>query len=198
MLPLILATSSTIRVQLLRRAGVDFIVDPVRLDEAALRESLRAEGATPHDIADALAESKALKSAARHPQARVIGFDQILDCGGEIHAKPGSRAEAVAQLRALRGQTHRLHTAVVLYENGRPVWRHVATPRLTMRTFSDEFLDAYLARNWDQIRHCVGCYQIEAEGIRLFSQIEGDLFAIQGVPLLELLTALTQRKELDG
>ena len=198
MSPLILATASTIRADLLRRAGVDFVVEPVRIDEVALRESLLADGATPHDIADALAESKARRSAVKNPHARVLGFDQILDCGGTLYTKPTDLAQARAQLQALGGQTHRLHTAVVLYDRGRPVWRHVATSLLTMRPLSDTYIDAYLARTWDQIRHCVGCYQIEAEGVRLFSRIDGDLFAIQGVPLLEVLNVLTQRKELNG
>ncbi len=195
---LTLASGSAIRATLLRNVGVEILVRPARIDEQGLRESLQAEGAGAHDLADALAEHKALKIAARDPGALVLGCDQILECDGRIFAKPASPEDAQAQLSALRGRTHRLHTAAVLYAGGQPVWRHVSTPRLTMRAFSDEFRDAYLAAHWEDIRHCVGCYQIEGPGLRLFSQIDGDLFSIQGLPLLELLTILMQRKDIDG
>lgn len=195
---LVLASGSTIRATLLRNAGLQIDVQPVRIDEDSLRESLLAEGATPHDIADALAEHKALRAARRNPDRLVLGCDQLLDCDGTIFSKPADPEDARNQLASLRGRTHRLHTAAVLYARGEPVWRHIATPRLTMRDFSDAFLDAYVTENWQDIRHCVGCYQIEGPGIRLFSQIEGDLFAIQGLPLLELLTALTTRKDIPG
>ena len=195
---LILASSSAIRATLLRNAGVPIEVQPARIDEDSLRDSLLAEGAGAHDIADAIAEQKALRIASRNPDALVLGSDQILECGGRIFAKPTSPQDAEDQLTALRGQTHRLHTAAVLYDRGQPVWRHVSTPRLTMRSFSDAFLKAYVQQTWEDIRHCVGAYQIEGPGIRLFSRIEGDLFAVQGLPLLELLTALTTRKDIDG
>lgn len=195
---LTLASGSTIRAAILRAAGVEIAVRPARIDEDNLRHSLFAEGATPHDLADALAEHKALKVAARDPQALVLGCDQILECEGQIFAKPASPEDARAQLTALRGKSHRLHTAAVLYAAGQPVWRHVSTPRLTMREFSDGFRDAYVAAHWEDIRHCVGCYQIEGPGIRLFASIEGDLFSVQGLPLLELLAILTQRKDIDG
>jgi Nucleotide-binding protein implicated in inhibition of septum formation len=195
---LTLASASAIRATLLRNAGLEILTRPARIDEENLRESLTAEGATPHDLADALAEHKALKVASRDPGALVLGCDQLLECEGQVHAKPASPDDAIAQLTALRGKTHRLHTAAVLYAGGEPVWRHVATPRLTMRDFSDAFRDAYVARHWEDIRHCVGCYQIEGPGIRLFQQIEGDLFSIQGLPLLPLLAILTQRKDIDG
>lgn len=195
---LILASASTIRATLLRSAGLEIEVRPARIDEENLRESLLAEGASAHDLADALAEHKALKIAARDPAALVLGCDQILECEGQLYAKPASPEDAIAQLTALRGKTHRLQTAAVLCAGGEPVWRHVATPRLTMRDFSDAYRDAYVARHWDDIRHCVGCYQIEGPGIRLFQKIEGDLFSVQGLPLLELLAILTQRKDIDG
>ncbi|MBN8292226.1 Maf family protein [Rhodobacter sp. NTK016B] len=195
---LTLASGSAIRATLLRNAGLQIAVQPARIDEEMLRESLQAEGAGAHDLADALAEHKALKVARRNPQGMVLGCDQILECDGRIFAKPRDKDEARAQLDALRGKTHRLHTAAVLFAQGEPVWRHVATPRLTMRDVSDSYRDAYIERNWDEIRHCVGAYQIEAEGVRLFSAIEGDLFSIQGLPLLELLQILTRRKDIDG
>lgn len=195
---LTLASGSAIRAQLLRNAGVEIDPQPVRVDEDALRESLLAEGASPRDIADALAEQKALRAARRAPQALVLGCDQLLECEGRLFAKPATPEEAREHLTFLRAKTHRLHTAAVLYAQGEPVWRHVSTPRLTMRAFSDAFLDAYLAETWDEIRHCVGCYQIEGRGIRLFEKVEGDIFAIQGLPLMELLAILTLRKEIAG
>ncbi|WP_323035158.1 nucleoside triphosphate pyrophosphatase [Pararhodobacter sp.] len=195
---LTLASSSSIRAKLLRNAGLDFEVKPARIDEASITESLRSEGATPHDIADALAEHKALRTANRDPTALVLGCDQLLECEGQLYQKPETPEDALRQLSELRGKTHRLHTAAVLFAQRQPVWRHVSTPRLTMRTCSDGFLERYVADNWDNIRHCVGCYQIEGPGIRLFSRIEGDLFAIQGLPLLELLSILIQRKDIPG
>jgi septum formation protein len=195
---LTLASGSAIRASLLRNAGLDIVVHPVRVDEATIRESLLADGASSRDIADALAEHKALKGSTRAPEALVLGCDQILDCDGRLYAKPMDPADAVAQLRSLRGKTHRLFTAAVLYDRGQPVWRHVNVPRLTMRPLSDALIDDYVSRNWDDIRHCVGCYQIEGPGVRLFEHIDGDLFSIQGLPLLELLTILIQRKDIQG
>lgn len=195
---LVLASSSTIRATLLRRAGLAVEVRPARIDEQAITESLVASGASAHDIADALAEHKALRIAGKAPGELVLGCDQLLECEGKLFAKPSSVDDARAQLGFLRGKTHRLHTAVVLFDAGQPVWRHVSTPRLTMRMASPAWIDDYLHRNWDAVRHCVGCYQIEAEGIRLFSAIEGDLFSIQGLPLLALLDILLTRQEIAG
>ena len=195
---LILASASTIRAQLLRQAGIDFDVTPARIDEAALRQALEAESAGPRDIADALAEQKAVRITHRHPQTLVLGCDQVLECDGTLYSKPDSPAEAQTQLARLRGRTHRLHTAAVLCQEGQPIWRHVSTPQLTMRNFSDAFLDEYVTDNWDEIRLCVGAYQVEGLGIRLFERITGDHFAILGLPLLELLTVLTRRGDIAG
>ena len=198
MFVLTLASASTVRARLLQNAGLAVDVQPARIDEAALRGALLAEGATPRDIADALAENKALKIANKHPDAMVLGCDQLLEIDGQFLSKPNTPEQAVAQLRQLSGQTHRLYTAAVLYHQRQPIWRHCAVPRLTMRTLSDSFVQTYVADHWDDIRHCVGCYQIEGPGIRLFDRIEGDLFAVQGLPLLELLTTLTRRGDIPG
>lgn len=198
MRPLILASSSTIRATLLRAAGLQVEVQPARIDEASLTEALLADGATAHDVSDALAEHKALRIATRNPESLVLGCDQVLECDGRLYAKPRSPAEAIDHLTRLRGKTHRLHTAAVLFHLGAPVWRHVTTPQLTMRAFSDGWLAGYVQRNWDAIRHCVGCYQIEAEGVQLFTRIEGDLFSIQGLPLLPLLDILRTRQEIES
>lgn len=195
---LILASASQIRATLLRNAGVPFRVVTARIDEEGVRAALQAEAATPRDIADALAEMKARKIAAKEPGALVIGCDQVLALGSDILAKPESPAEAIAQLTAMRGRAHQLLSAAVIYAEGQPQWRHVGVVRLHMRDASDGYIADYVARNWEEIRHCVGGYQVEAEGIRLFHRIEGDYFNILGLPLLELLSYLTLRGTLAG
>ena len=191
--PIILASGSEIRAQLLKNAGLDFAVTVARLDEEAIRASLLAEQASPRDIADTLAEMKARRVAARHPEALVVGCDQILALGKEIYSKPQTQAEALTQLQSLRGQKHQLLSAAVIYGEGKPLWRHVGTVRLTMREASDAYLADYVDRNWDSIQHSVGAYKLEEEGVRLFTRIEGDYFNVLGLPLLELLSYLTLR-----
>ena len=190
---LILASASSIRRSLLAQAGVPVEAIPARIDEEAIRAALQGEGAKPRDQADALAEMKARKLADRHPDAVVIGCDQVLEFHGDIWSKPDSPDAARAQLRALRGQTHRLFSAVVLYDRAEPVWRHMGEVRLTMRAFSDDWLEGYITRNWDEIQHCVGGYQLESEGVRLFSAVDGDCFSVLGLPLVPLLNYLGQR-----
>ena len=195
---LVLASGSVVRRQLLERAGVALDVQIARVDEAAIRAALLAEDASPRDIADALAESKARKIAGRMPDRLVLGCDQILAVKGEILEKPPSLEAARMQLGKLRGVTHQLLSAAVLYADGEPVWRHVGVARLTMRNFSDDYLDAYLQRNWPAISASVGGYMLEEEGVRLFAQIQGDYFTILGLPLLELLNYLALRGEIEG
>ena len=192
-IPLVLASGSSIRATLLRNAGVSFEVAKARVDEEAVRDALLAEAASPRDIADALAELKATKVSTRRPEALVIGCDQVLAFKGAILSKPRDPQEALSQLRAMRGGMHQLLSAAVICEAGAPQWRHVGVVRLHMREASDAYLEDYVARNWDEIRHCVGTYQIEAEGVRLFHRIDGSLFDVQGLPLLELLSYLTLR-----
>ncbi|MCI2400069.1 Maf family nucleotide pyrophosphatase [Aliiroseovarius subalbicans] len=192
-----LASASEIRADLLRNAGISIDVIPARIDEEMIRASLEADGAGPRDIADALAEFKARKISEKHPDALVLGCDQVAEVNGEILAKPGGPEQAVTQLRLLSGQTHRLLSAAVLFEGGKPIWRHVGIVRLKMRELSDGYIDDYVARNWDSVRWAVGAYKLEEEGVRLFSRIEGDYFNVLGLPLTELISYLIVRKELE-
>lgn len=195
---IILASGSAIRAQLLRNASVDFTTVVARIDEDAVRRSLEAEKASPRDIADTLAEMKAQRVAAKHPDAMVIGCDQILAHDRKILAKPESPDQALAQLKSLRGQKHQLLSAAVIYGDGKPQWRHVGTVRLHMRDASDAYLKDYVDRNWDSIQYAVGAYKLEEEGVRLFTRIEGDYFNVLGLPLLELLSYLTLRGTLQA
>ncbi|MFT6677286.1 MAG: septum formation protein [Sulfitobacter sp.] len=194
--PFILASGSDIRRILLRQAGLDFEVIKPRVDEEMIKQALLSEQAKPRDIADALAEMKARKISEKHPDALVLGCDQVLDHHGVMMSKAQTPEMAMMQLQALRGDRHSLLAAAVLYEGGKPIWRHVGQVRLRMREASDSYLSEYIDRNWDSIRHAVGCYKLEEEGVRLFSGIEGDYFHVLGMPLLELLNYLTLRGEL--
>ncbi|WP_420342601.1 Maf family protein [Paenirhodobacter sp.] len=193
---LILASASEVRAQLLRNAGLPVEIIPARIDEEAIRPALEAEGATPRDIADALAEMKAAKISAKYPGAVVLGADQILELKGQIFSKPDRSETAVAQLLALSGQTHRLLSALVVCRDGAPVWRHTGEVRLTMRRLSEPFIREYVARNWESIRWSVGGYKLEEEGVTLFSAIEGDYFSVLGLPLIPFLNWLHVRGEL--
>ena len=194
--PIVLASGSEVRANLLRNAGLTPEIRPAHVDEDALRAALLAEGARAREIADALAEVKSRKGSDKAPEALVIGCDQVLECEGEILSKATDKAEARAQLAKLEDRTHRLYSAAVICQAGRPLWRHVGTARMTMRRLSDAYRDDYVERNWNSIRHSVGCYKLEEEGVRLFRGIEGDYFTVLGLPLIELLTWLAIRGDI--
>lgn len=184
---LVLASASETRAKMLRDAGVVLEVVPSGVDEDAIKQTFRAKGRSARDLSIALAEAKA---RAVDRAGLVLGSDQVLDFNGEVFDKPRDMAEARAQILRLRGQTHELLSAAVLIENGETVWKSVGTATLTMRDFSEDFLDAYLAAEGDAVLWTVGGYRIEGIGAQLFQRIEGDYFSILGLPLLDVLEAL--------
>jgi septum formation protein len=185
----ILASTSPARRALLAAAGVPFEAKSSGVDEDAAKASLAAEGLSPRDMADALAELKALRVSMRTP-GLVIGADQTLDLDGATLDKAPTAAAARERLLALRGRSHKLHSAVVVASNGQPIWREIVTAKLTMRPFSDAFLDDYMARAGDALTGTAGAYYLEGLGAQLFEKIEGDYFAILGLPLTGLLDLL--------
>ena len=195
---IVLASGSAIRGQMLSNAGIAFEAIVPRVDEEMIKIALQAEKATPRDIADALAETKARKIGGKHPDKLVIGCDQVLDFDGQILSKPQTPVEAKEQLKALRGKRHCLLSAVVVYHELEPLWRHVGQVRLYMRDISDSYLNEYVERNWPSLQSSVGGYKLEEEGVRLFSRIEGDYFTILGLPLIEMINYLTASGDLKA
>lgn len=185
----ILASKSAARRAVLTGAGVPFEVVVAGVDEDAVKTSMLAQGATPRDVADALAEIKAVKVSASRP-GFVIGSDQTLEFEGRLYDKAESVDAARERLRTMRGKPHKLHSAVVVARDGAPIWREVVSATLTMRDFSDAFLESYLAGEGEQALGSVGCYRLEGPGAQLFSAIEGDYFTILGLPLMGLLDLL--------
>jgi septum formation protein len=190
---IVLASASAARKQMLEAAGLRIEIDPARVDEDEVKLSLKAEDVPVERAAEALAELKALRISARHPGALVIGADQMLDCDGVWFDKSPDRETALRQLQKLRGRTHRLISAAVVALDGQRLWHTTEAARLTMRNFSDEFLDTYLDDVGEAVFTSVGGYQLEGRGVQLFHRIEGDFFTILGLPLLPLLDFLRAR-----
>lgn len=185
-----LASQSRTRADLLAKAGVKFTAEPAGVDEAEVKAAMQAEGAGAEAAAAALADLKARKVSARHMDSLVIGSDQILECGGVWFDKPGDLDHARAQLRTLRGRTHRLVSDTCVFLEGRRIWSQPAVAELAMRDFSDAFLEDYLGAMGPRALDVVGGYEIEGLGAQLFTRISGDFFAILGLPLLPLLDFL--------
>lgn len=186
---LILASTSAIRQQILTNAGIAFEAIGANVDEDHMKNAMRAEGATPRAQADKLAEAKAIRVSQKR-SGFVLGCDQILALGGESFDKAENLDQARERLLALRGKTHALECAVVIARDGVPIWRLVKTSHLKMRQFSDTFLDNYLREHGQEALASVGCYQYEGAGASLFEQVDGDFYAILGLPLLEVLAFL--------
>lgn len=183
---IILASKSAARRAVLTGAGVPFEVSVAGVDEDAVKNAMLAEGASPRDVADALAELKAIRVSRSKP-GFVIGSDQTLEFEGKLYDKAQTVEAAAERLKLMRGKPHKLHSAVVVAKDGAPIWREIVSATLTMRDFSDDFLADYLAVEGEHALGSVGCYRLEGPGAQLFSKIEGDYFAILGLPLMGLL-----------
>lgn len=190
-MPLVLASASPIRAAMLRAAGVDFAIDPARVDEATVKGA--------HDggngaLAAALARAKALETSARQSENWTIGGDSLVSVDGRRFDKPASRDEAAAHLRLFSGRTMRLTSAVALARTGRIDWHHVGEALLAVRPLSDDFIHTYLEAEWPAVGSCVGVFRMEGRGVTLFDRVEGDYFTILGMPLIPLLAALRERR----
>ncbi|WP_149747871.1 Maf-like protein [Rhizobium sp. RU35A] len=188
--PLVLASSSPFRRQLMENAGLSFTARAAVIDERAIEADLHRRGAGPEQVALELARAKALDVARHYPGAFVIGSDQTMSLGERVYHKPASRDEARDVLLSLSGKTHHLNSGVAILRDGTLLWEEVAKASLTVRELSPAFIDRYLDRVGDRALTSVGGYQLEGEGIQLFSAIDGDYFTILGLPMLSLLQAL--------
>ncbi|OSQ50175.1 Maf family protein [Thalassospira alkalitolerans] len=184
---LILASSSKARFTMLKNAGVDCEAIASMIDEEGYKQSMKAEGAKAAEAAETLAEMKALRMYRQQPDGIVIAADQMLECNGIWFDKPRDRDNTRAQLLALRGKTHQLVSAAVVYKEGSRIWGKIDTAHLTMRNFTEEWLDDYLDACGDEIYNCVGGYQLEGLGAQLFTEVRGDFFTVLGLPLLPLI-----------
>ncbi len=192
--PFILASKSAIRGDMLRAAGLTITALPASLDERGFERRWESQGLGPAEVAEALAREKALAVSRENPEAVVIGADQTMALGDRRFSKAGSLGAAREKLRTLRGRQHELHSGFALARGGVVLASGVASARLSLRDFSDAFLDDYLARSGEAILASVGCYQLEGLGVTLFETIEGDYFTILGLPLLMLLKALREQR----
>ena len=194
--PLVLASASPFRKTLLENAGLTFDVEPAQIDERAVEAALG--DLNPEDVATILAEAKAQDVSERIPGAIVIGSDQTLSLDGAIYHKPADMDEARRRLLALSGKTHDLNSAIVLAKDGETIWRHMSVARMTMRDLDPGFIGRHLSNVGGEALSSVGAYQFEGEGIQLFERIDGDYFAIIGLPMLPLLAQLRDLGAIDG
>ena len=188
----ILASGSSIRKDILDGAGLDYEVIVRPVDEAAIKDAMSAENARLRDIADALAEAKAMR-VSRQEAGLVIGADQIMVMDNRLFDKPKDMDEARARLMSMRGKKHDLIGAVVICQNGMPVWRHICRTKLWVREFSDEFLEWYIESEGEALLKSVGAYRFEGPGAQLFEKVDGGFFGILGLDLLPVLDYLRTR-----
>lgn len=178
---------------MLDAAGAEYRALPARIDEDSVKAAMLDQGHGARQIADALAELKAIKVSGSEPRALVLGSDSVVSVGERLFDKPVSRDDAADHLRFFSGQMMELHSAAVIAEGGAPVWRHVEKATLNVRPLSESFIQSYLDEEWPAISGCVGCFRIEGPGVQLFSRISGDHFTVLGMPLLPVLGYLRTR-----
>jgi septum formation protein len=189
-MPLILASKSPFRAMILKNSGIPFRSEGANIDERSVEAPLFNTGATPEDLAQVLAEAKALEVSERFADDIVLGADQTLSLGDDVFHKPRDMEEARRHLLRLSGRTHQLNSAMAIAKNGETLWQHMSVARLTMRDLSPEFIGQHLAEVGEAALQSVGAYQYEGLGIQLFDKIEGDYFTIIGLPILPLLHEL--------
>lgn len=194
----VLASTSPFRAAILRNAGLTFQTEPANVDERAIEQPLVEADLDAGDIAQVLAEAKAMDVSSRRPGDLVLGADQTMALDGQIQHKPDTMEEARFRLLAMSGKAHTLNSGLALVRDGQTLWRHLSVAHMHVRDLSPAFIGRYLAQAGDKVLSSVGAYQIEAEGVQLFDRIEGDHFTIIGLPLLPLLAQLRQMDVIDG
>jgi septum formation protein len=195
---LVLASASPFRRMLLENAGIAFRHQAAEIDERTIDAKLETEGASPQEVALALALEKATDVARHFKGSVVIGSDQTMSLGSRVYHKPKDMAEAHEHLRSLSGASHELNSAIILYRDGEVLWRHISSASLTVRTLTEDFIRGHLSRVGEKALSSVGAYQLEGEGIQLFEKIEGDYFTILGLPMLPLLGKLRELQVIHG
>jgi len=190
---IILASKSHIRSELLLKAGLKFTAVDADIDEKEAKSSYINKGYSARDLADILAAMKAKKLSCKYLDRLVIGCDQIMECNGQILSKANNPSELAGQLKFLRNKSHTLYSACVVYSAKKLEWRFIGSATITIRNLSDDYISKYVDDNWNEVRHCVGGYQIEKKGIFLLSKIKGDYFSVLGLPVIQLLDHLVTR-----
>jgi len=196
--PIILASNSRFRAELLKNAGIKFTTNSASIDERVIEQPLLEANLGPADIAQVLAEAKAVDVSSRNPNALIIGCDQTLSMNDNMFHKPADMKQARQHLLNFSGKTHQLNSAVAFVFNQQTIWRHVSIANMTMRKLSPEYIGRYLAQAGQSVLGSVGAYQLEGTGVQLFEQIEGNYFTIIGLPLLPTLSELRSLKVIDG
>ena len=187
---IVLASSSQIRSRLLNNAGIQHQVLEAVIDEEAVKAALESEGVSHRDIVDTLADMKAKKVANQFADAFTIGCDQIVVFHDKIFSKPKTKADMNLQIKAMKGQSHEILSAAVIYDGNLPIWRCIGRTKVTLRDLPSKYIKTYVNEHWETTKNCVGCYEVERNGAKIIKKIEGDFFNILGMPLLEILDSL--------